>query len=505
MPGNISGQIDCLYGATSDWKSIQEQFVSMYKFLKYVESQGPIEEIASYYGVKTTTTGYVPQNIHAAIASDNAAPVTTGLTDPPVPHIIQAVFSALWDGGDIEIIGTDTLDAPQTETLISNPGGTRVGVSVWKTITSINNTVVGSGLYTVTVQAHSVGYGMAYWDQNLSAGEGSFAVFRWKRAGEMGTTTTRTHSWYLLLQWIRGTSQGGAGLTTATPISFSGYDTYDTSGTRSIMGIQTAIGDNGSGTDQSPWAGSSNADGSDTKANPVWDATLVTVLPRHNSTGGVWSISKQGLAMTAASQDGAPIVTRANFYADDDNFAFYQERNGTNNWAPTILGPYTPMEGLTIAIPHVMAMTGFYNPTRLCRGDFVYGSNPATCVQGGVATADFSLQGTNLYCSSLTYDEALAAVHQPTKQTTPNKLSAFPLVLLTYEPGIVNGLVGEFKTPLCRQTSYCSTYDQNATFTRIAYGFDGTTSSVKSLAPWDGTTPVGSVLTRDGVQYNAAP
>jgi hypothetical protein len=92
-------------------------------------------------------------NVHAAISSDNAAPVTTGLTNPAIPRTLQVVFTALWDGGDVTIIGTDQFDAAVTETILNIPGSTAEGVKVFKTVTSISNSLTGAGGgLTATVQ-----------------------------------------------------------------------------------------------------------------------------------------------------------------------------------------------------------------------------------------------------------------------------------------------------------------------------------------------------------------
>ncbi len=92
-------------------------------------------------------------DVHAAIASDNAAPVTTALTSPAIPRTLQIVFTALWDGGDVTVVGTDQFDAAVTETFLNVPGTTVQGVKVFKTVTSISNQTVGAGGgLTATVQ-----------------------------------------------------------------------------------------------------------------------------------------------------------------------------------------------------------------------------------------------------------------------------------------------------------------------------------------------------------------
>lgn len=92
-------------------------------------------------------------NVHSAIASDNAAAVTTGMTNPVIPRSLQVVFAASWDGGDITIVGTDQFDQAVTEVIPDTANSTVEGVKIFKTVTSINNETVGAGGgLTATVQ-----------------------------------------------------------------------------------------------------------------------------------------------------------------------------------------------------------------------------------------------------------------------------------------------------------------------------------------------------------------
>lgn len=91
--------------------------------------------------------------VHAAFASDNAAAITTGITNPAIPRSLQVVFAALWDGGDVTIIGTDQFDAAVTEVIPDTAGTTVEGSKIFKTVTSINQQTVGAGgALTATVQ-----------------------------------------------------------------------------------------------------------------------------------------------------------------------------------------------------------------------------------------------------------------------------------------------------------------------------------------------------------------
>jgi hypothetical protein len=70
------------------------------------------------------------------------------------PRNVRATFGANWDGGDIVITGTNQFGRAQTETITGAAGSVVVGAAVWKTITSVAKTAVGTdagGGNTVTV------------------------------------------------------------------------------------------------------------------------------------------------------------------------------------------------------------------------------------------------------------------------------------------------------------------------------------------------------------------
>lgn len=91
-------------------------------------------------------------NVHAAIPADNAAPITTVLTNPVIPRTLQYVFTAGWNGGDPTTLGTDQFGAAISETVSNVAGSTVQGSKVFATVTSISNGLVGTVTETLTVQ-----------------------------------------------------------------------------------------------------------------------------------------------------------------------------------------------------------------------------------------------------------------------------------------------------------------------------------------------------------------
>lgn len=93
--------------------------------------------------------------IRGAIAGNTStAPVTAGITNPTYPRNIIITFAAAWDGGDVIVKGTDQDGKVISETFTSNPGATRVGSKIFKTVTSVEHTVVGA-----TANTYSTGDG----------------------------------------------------------------------------------------------------------------------------------------------------------------------------------------------------------------------------------------------------------------------------------------------------------------------------------------------------------
>lgn len=96
--------------------------------------------------------------IHADIRGDTAiTAVTTGLTNPAQPRNVSSVTGADWDGGDTVVVGTDQWDAAQTETIVNVAGTTVYGTKIFKTVTSVAHTVLGTDVGLANT--YSVGTG----------------------------------------------------------------------------------------------------------------------------------------------------------------------------------------------------------------------------------------------------------------------------------------------------------------------------------------------------------
>lgn len=93
--------------------------------------------------------------VHSIIAgTSSVVPVTTGITNPSQPRNVSASFGAAWDGGNVVVTGTDQWDHDVTETIVAVQNTTVAGVKIFKTVTSVAHTAVGT-----QADGYSVGTG----------------------------------------------------------------------------------------------------------------------------------------------------------------------------------------------------------------------------------------------------------------------------------------------------------------------------------------------------------
>lgn len=92
--------------------------------------------------------------VHAAYATGVNVNFPGPFTNPDVPRNARLDFSALYDGGDITVTGTDINDAALVEVVADVPGGSAYSVGCFKTITAAVQQALGAGGVTC-----SIGYG----------------------------------------------------------------------------------------------------------------------------------------------------------------------------------------------------------------------------------------------------------------------------------------------------------------------------------------------------------
>lgn len=66
--------------------------------------------------------------------------IAAGFTQPTTPRSARVVFSAAWDGGSVEVTGTDARGSRHTEVLVAVAGGgTREGSVPYAVVTRVRN------------------------------------------------------------------------------------------------------------------------------------------------------------------------------------------------------------------------------------------------------------------------------------------------------------------------------------------------------------------------------
>lgn len=112
------------------------------------------------FGVKTPGTGATVLAAADAFAATALAGGSDGnafpgaFTNPDVPRNLRVTFAAAWDGGNVNVVGTDQYDQAVNETLVANPGNVVVGTKVFKTVVSATKGAVGAA-----ADAASIGTG----------------------------------------------------------------------------------------------------------------------------------------------------------------------------------------------------------------------------------------------------------------------------------------------------------------------------------------------------------
>lgn len=76
---------------------------------------------------------------------------TDAFTDPDVPRVLTVTFDALWDGGNVTVVGVNQFDEAVSEVFVSNPGGDAVGEKVFKSVTSASKGTVGAASVPATI------------------------------------------------------------------------------------------------------------------------------------------------------------------------------------------------------------------------------------------------------------------------------------------------------------------------------------------------------------------
>lgn len=222
----------------------------------------------------------------------------------------------------------------------------------------------------IALQYGSGGTGTDFHDGANPFGDNAFFVYRWP------PNVGRPWSWYMLVQYTGTASTYGNA--PGNPALGNGA----VPSTNSALGFSCAIGTDALGRDASPWNGTTNFDGADTKGAQVWDAAGdVFVFPRSNNTGGSHNTNKENTLGVAFSS--ATVNRRVHITSDLDNFnLIFMADDANNNGVWFYCGQYYPADDMSPVAPFCMFRAG-NDPTT----DEVYGDTAGTATNNGGAMA----------------------------------------------------------------------------------------------------------------------
>lgn len=338
-------------------------------------------------------------------------------------------------------------------------------------------------------------------------GHDGFVVYRFKPVG------SRTYSIYMLIQW--GTSTYTLGARTTTIGSVPRVDPakwLSASNATNVLGIAFAVALTSGGADASPWLGTTNNNGFDTKGTvlgtgPVWGAPgggTLFVWPRSNSTGGTHATNKENLASLLDVQNAAgALPIRAHFVGDDDNLVLCFDAQNDATYSITRFVDMTLATGNAHPIHH-MLMQDVNGSGVNAAGAFGSTTGNST-TEAGVPAWNGTAYDVRTLFQSFEVGILGSATFQPSNQqqsggVTQLAYNAMNTIYYACNEATMYGLVGVAKdfAPLVYNINV---HDKDAGLLNVAIGPLNTLGSYKFMIPWDGATTPASGTTPAGVNF----
>lgn len=198
----------------------------------------------------------------------------------------------------------------------------------------------GSGLGTSLAGYSSLtGTAFDYWDRSANCGTNAWALYCWGSAGT---------PFYMLIQW-GAPNISGTGV--STPMFGDAGGLGSISDKVGAIGVMFALRANGT----SPWNGTTNNNGADTKGNPIWIPTSnavqnLYVFPRTNSTRGTYFSTKSYFAQfyqyANTTTAGFAYRSRVHAIADENNICLINDIQSTMAPDVTYFGKFTPINDM---------------------------------------------------------------------------------------------------------------------------------------------------------------
>lgn len=325
----------------------------------------------------------------------------------------------------------------------------------------------------------SGGSGFDFSDGANPSGHDAWVVYRMNNA---------TIPWYIQMQWNWASGYGNNGGGPASgALSFG-------------VAISIAMASDGS----SPWNGTTNFNGADTKGTPVWvpNTGNLLVWPRSNSTDGSFATNRQRLVNLGDA--GTDTTCRVHVLTDEDSLIILTDHSNNATYQCMLFSRYTARSGVTFPngdCAYVMMAefgTGALDfPLDTSIGSAV-GTN--TTLDGGLADADSSV-GVKQF--AMTYLNSIVNnTHQPNENVTAGpEFDEMDMYVYRDDTtgGNFRGLLGTIDFVKVTGGTI-QVHSTNNDKTKALFGSASTDD--KLVVPWDGSTTPGVNTTRAGIQVN---
>jgi hypothetical protein len=345
------------------------------------------------------------------------------------------------------------------------------------------NQVIGNGYGTLIASNYGnnggAGTGFDYYDGANPSLDNAFFVVRMNVSTVRPGGGSQLGAYYILVQWAE-TQLFGAAPGNPGKISNSTGDG---------VGMVAAFREDGT----SPWAGTTNADGTDTKGATVWTpgTSTVHVLERSDSPGGGNAANKENMIRVS---DGTAI-TRMHMLCDEDNIIILRDLNNNGEYFLFAIGTYEPSANLTINYPMVFIATGLPLAVASVYGTLIgSGANEGTLVSSDFSGIEDCIFVVDWETENVTIMEA-----QPNPQADPSAYDEQNILLITEDADVGNnGLCGV--AHLMKVAYGAPTDSANFDMDRISFGTNDINNNNLTV-PWDPTALPRATNSRAGRQF----
>ena len=343
-----------------------------------------------------------------------------------------------------------------------------------------NTQMVGAGHCTkIASQFGLAASGFDFTGDPNPAGENAFAVFRF-----VNTATP----FDVLIQWAQASAWGA---TPGDPGRMHATATIDG------IGCAAALREDGS----SPWAGSTVADGTDTKGATVWTpgGSVLHMLNRSNAPGGSFATNRENTEILLFNNTSWP--SHMHIIGDADGFFHISNKNVTDTYHATYIGKYVAAAGVTVPFPYVH-VTNMGNGTGgyWTAGQYGTAAGTATLNEGGILSTPIT--DDTMFMGLSTSYPWISTSYQPNQLRATASLEQGKIALFKLEGGTSGkrGLTGFIPEAIVGHVFNVANNETNAAGTR-AYVAEAPTGTSKFSFHWDGGSPPGALLTRNGRQF----